>query len=232
MGGAFRFDACLNELRIIGMQTWGARAAASTRQLVEHTSQLLGLPELAVSQLLGLDGTTIDALRARDCYQAPSNSLSPDRDCPRFPLGSASIQSIVGNADDAYVQILTRIPAERVVPTEPEDGIRNSEAYKAYVQMLVDGYEQPYITIFEVDSYTSFGSRRYTTTNRRRTLAAQQLDMEVTGWLQPLMSDTGLPMKLADVKSAYNRVVRLLAADSRSAAVPALERRGVERRRS
>lgn len=211
MGAGFSLEMRLREMRGGRLQTWSATSGADADEACARTAAALLLSPEAVRELVGLDGTTVDVLRARDSYMAPPNCLQPALHFPRFPLGTVSIQSFVGNPEDAYVQILTSMPASEVHPTEPEGDIRNSETYKAYLRMRSEGHEPPYITLFEVESRSCFASRIYTTSNRRRTLVAQELGLDVTGWRQPLMQDTGLPMKLADVNRTYCRMTQMLA---------------------
>lgn len=156
------------------------------------------IPELAVREVATLP---LEALRARDQYTAPSGSLSPVLDAPRYPVGSAQAMAY---SDDPYLQFLAEVDPHQVHPNEAEENIRLSTAFKAYVQWSQAGIDPPYTTVFEVDS------GKLVTPNRRRTLAAREAGRTLQAWLGRVNRETGLPLKYRDVVKAIEEAKTIM----------------------
>ena len=166
--------------------------ATLDKQAVQAVSKRLGLPVEAVASVVA-DG--VATLQGRDRFLAPNNMMEP-QDFPRYPYGTAKIQHWNADPKEAYVDFLDCFLASALGTSEPEDQIRKHPTLARYVEMLQQGYEAPYIHVFETNG-------KLTASNRRRTLAAQEVDGLICGWHGIDNPETGLPVKYGDVLRAY-----------------------------
>jgi len=159
----------------------------------KHVSGRFGIPVKAVTDLVCL---SVEELRERDRFIAMSNQMEP-ADFPQFPLGAAKIGCHHTDVIESYTEFLDVFDSRRLVNSEAEDGIKRHRTYQRYVEMLREGHEPPYIHVFEDEKGT------LVSTNRRRTLASQELGRRITGWHGVPNRETGNPLKYGDVLSAY-----------------------------
>ncbi|WP_199030763.1 hypothetical protein [Ralstonia sp. ASV6] len=169
-------------------------------RVVNAIKDRFGIPVEAVASLLGDD---VEKLRDRDRFSAVPNMMDP-QNFPRHPEGTAKILHWPTNPAEAYVSYLRAFPATALGTSEPEDNIRKHPTFLRYVEMLQQGYEAPYIHVFETNG-------KLTSSNRRRTLAAQVVDGLICGWLGVDNPETGVPLKYGDVLSAYEEELVKLA---------------------
>jgi hypothetical protein len=162
-----------------------------------HVSGRFGIPVKAVTDLVCL---SVEELRERDRFIAMSNQMEA-ADFPRYPLGSAKVCCFHTRPLESYTEFLDVFDSRRLVTSEPEGGIRKHRTYLRYVEMLRDGLEPPYIHVFEDEG------GKLVSTNRRRTLASQELGRRITGWHDVPNHETGNPLKYGDVLAAYEAAV-------------------------
>lgn len=115
---------------------------------------------------------------------------------PHYPEGAVRVSSFGGDHDDRYVDFLCEFDSRQLVNAEHEQDIKRHPSYAKYLEWAKSGNEPPYISVYETDS------GRLQSTNRRRTLAAQELGLRIKGWLGRVNRETGLPLKYGDVRAA------------------------------
>ncbi|MBN3760867.1 hypothetical protein [Burkholderia sp. Ac-20365] len=163
-------------------------------EAVGKVMERFGLPRRAVHDLVSL---SIEALRDRDRHLVWSNMMEPS-EFPRHELGTAKIDAYICDPMECYTEYLDEFDAKDLVTSETEDGIRKHRTYARYVEMALEGHEPPPIHVFASEKIGVLVS-----TNRRRTLVAQQLGRRIKGWHGRHNFETGLPLKYGDVKRAY-----------------------------
>ncbi|WP_415913018.1 hypothetical protein [Neptuniibacter sp. QD37_11] len=159
---------------------------------IKSTAECLSLHE---SVILNILTTSIESLKGRSQYLAPTNSLKP-ASFPKFDLFDPRMDSF-GNVEDMYVEYLVEIEASDLQITEATQEIESHPTYLRYLEMSEEGHEPPYINI------TESGTGKLMSPNRRRTLVAQELGKSIKGWLSPLNRETGLPLSYGDVIQSY-----------------------------
>lgn len=159
----------------------------------EDVAQRFGVPPLAVQEI---QQRPITDLVAR--YQA-GFLAQPGAELPtvvtRYPLGSAAVMD-VGAIDERYVLVLTRFDAHALKLAEPENGIRRHISFDLYRRWAMAGHLPPYVHVNEADNGDLI------VCNRRRVLVAQELGRTIDGWLSPVNRETGLPLKVGDIRQA------------------------------
>lgn len=156
---------------------------------------------LSEDEVRNIVGTKTEELRARDEYIPPSQTEEPLTDFPRYPEGSAKI-GLYGDPNNSYVSVLRKFNPKDVVPTEPEDMIRQHPTFQRYVDWFKQGHEPPPIDVYQSEK-TPGG---YLTSNRRRALTAREAGVDaLSGWLSPNNTESGLPLKYGDIMRAYNQ---------------------------
>lgn len=156
------------------------------------TAERLGISDRAIASTL-LDN--VELLRDRDRFIADSNVMEP-KAFPKYPLGTAKILHWQPDVANAYVDFLDEFDSAVLTTAESEDGIRKHPTFARYVEMLREGHEAPYIHVFERNG-------KYVSSNRRRTLAAQETGARIRGWHGVDNAETGLPLKYGDVVAVY-----------------------------
>jgi len=190
----------------------------STDDPAHHAvAQRFGIPPETVKEILE---THPDELSRRDNYFPPNSQrdevVGPTLDYEPHPLGSAKIDSSqhkAGETDNAYVDFLTEFDPQQLKLSEPEDGMSKSQSVAAYADWIKAGMEPPPISVFD----SANGNGNLVSTNRRRVLAAQQAGADkIVGWHGKNNPETGLPLKLGDIKRAYEEAKGQGAAASES----------------
>lgn len=158
------------------------------------------IPVRAVKDLVE---TPPDELARRDKYVPPSNTEKPTTDFEKFPLHSARIDSSrhgAGETEGAYVDYLREFDPKELKPTEHEDGIKKTQHFQDYLKWAKEGKQAPYVNVYSDNN----GSGKLLSSNRRRTLAAQDAGLKsITGWHGPYNKETGNPLKYGDVMKAH-----------------------------
>jgi len=172
---------------------------------IAETARRFNLPALAVRELVGVD---IEELRDRDRYLAMSNQLDP-ASFPRFELGAIKINAHHTELRESYVEFLNEFDSRELVCSEAEQGIKKTATYTRYIEMAKDGYEAPYINVYEQENGV------LVSVNRRRTLVAQELGRKIKGWHGKPNFETGLPLKYGDVLDGYDEALERLYANAR-----------------
>lgn len=194
-------DAALSRARDLLRQhtSWRAPDGVNEEAAWEAAHQLR-IPPRAVADTVLMTARELANVAADE---GTPNSLRVEPH-QRLPLGSAGVRAPFGEPDERYLCFLAKVPSKDVMPTEGENGIRRHKTFDAYVQMLRDGHEPPYVSLYErsLDKLEG-GQPRWTTSNRRRCLTAQEVGAPLTGWLSVDNHATGLPLKVGDVKRAY-----------------------------
>ncbi len=196
-------------------------------QAAWQVSHELRIPPRAVADTILMSPSALAEVAADE---GETNCLQV-RDYPRLPLGSAGVRAAHGDPNGRYLCYLAQVASKDVMPTEAEADIRRHPSFEAYVQMLRDGHEPPYVSLFERPlEKLEAGQPRWTTSNRRRCLTAQEVGSTLTGWLSVDNHRTGLPLKVGDVKKAYEAAVErsteYVSHDERSESVAQLRQRG------
>ena len=140
--------------------------------------------------------------RWQDDLQATPNQMGAPKSFRRHALGSARVAEYGGPLNERYVDFLEKFNARDLTTMEAEQGIKSHPTYQTYLDWAKRGIEPPYISVYETDSGT------LQSTNRRRTLVAQELGSTITGWLGKLNQETGQPLKYGDVVDAYRHELR------------------------
>lgn len=154
-----------------------------------------GIPASAVKEVVSLP---LNALRERDTFPLP-NAFVPTTPI-ELPLGSVRIT----RADsEAYVGILREVDPRQLRLSEEVGNIREHPTYQLYRKWAGEGREAPPIAVFEGEN------GQWTTCNRRRTLVHQELGLSLKAWFEPLNAETGLPLKIQDIKDAYEQALQL-----------------------
>ncbi|MFP3637568.1 hypothetical protein [Paraburkholderia sp. SIMBA_054] len=184
---------------IIWSRTRKATRCVSSRGddiIVSAVAKRFGIPLAAVRDLVSLE---IEQLRDRDREgdRIPPNQMVP-AEFQRHELGAAKIASFNSEVEESYVSFLDEFDSALLVTAEHEAGIRRHPTFQKYVEMSRAGHEPPYI-------YVTSGDREgvYVSTNRRRTLTAQELGKRIRGWHSVINAETNLPLKYGDVIRAY-----------------------------
>lgn len=171
---------------------------------VWETALALRVPAQMVVDTLSMSTQQL----SQRCDEGPSNCLEV-RAYPRYPLGSAGVPVKVADPRQCYVHFLDEVPSAQVMPTEHEGEIRKHPTFDAYVAMLRAGHQPPYVTLYERDVLARQAEQpRYSTTNRRRCLTAQELGRPLQGWVGVDNLATRLPLKVGDVQDAYSQAVQ------------------------
>jgi hypothetical protein len=144
--------------------------------------------------------------RSQEEYLAAPNQMQTAKTFPRHPLGSARLAEYGGDISNRYIDFLQEFDAHELVNAEAEQGIKSHPSYLAYRTWAEQGNVPPYISVYETDS------GKLQSTNRRRTLVAQELETTITGWFGRMNRETGQPLKYGDLLDAYrNELGRLCA---------------------
>lgn len=168
---------------------------------VRIIAQRFGLPPEAAKDIVS---TPVAELKQRDAYMAPSNGEEPVTDAPRLPMGSAKI-GMYGDPMNSYVEFLTLMDPNQIVPTEHEQDIRRHPTFDRYVSWYKAGHVPPPVFVAQSDK----GDGRWFTTNRRRTLAARDAGIkQIPAWVSMHNKETNLPLKYGDVMRAYAELAK------------------------
>jgi hypothetical protein len=135
--------------------------------------------------------------RSRAAEETPVNGTAP-HSCPRHDLGAVRVYPYGGPLSDRYVDYLRVFDARELVNAEAEQDIKTHPTYARYLDWARSGLEPPYIAVYQTDK------GRLQSANRRRTLVAQELGKEITGWYGPHNAETDLPLKFGDVMAAIH----------------------------
>jgi hypothetical protein len=143
---------------------------------------------------------SVDLMRARDRYLAPSDASVPALDYPRYPRHTPKLQSWQQDPMESYIDYLDVVDPFEVIPSEPEGNIRSHPTFQQYVRWYQEGHLPPYPAVFE---QIHDGQRKLLGANRRRILAARAAGVrELPIWLGRWNCETGLPLKYGDILSA------------------------------
>jgi ADP-Ribosyltransferase in polyvalent proteins len=162
------------------------------------------MPEKAVEELLTMP---MEQLSQRYWTDVTPAYMGAPVTRVNMPMGSARVMSVGSDEREFYVEYLRRFDAAELRPVEHEENIRNHPSFADYRTWSAQGIQPPYINVVEADD------GGFNSLNRRRTLVAQELGQDLDGWLNPLNRETGLPLKLGDIRAAMEAVL------SRDAAV-------------
>lgn len=176
--------------------------------LFERVAARFNMPSRAVEEIAMLDPKVL-VQRYLDEESTPSNTTTPS-DAKTWPPGSVRVAPYGGDLDNRYIDYVRVFNPDELVNAEAEQGIKQHPSYALYRQWALEGRQPPYISVYETDK------GRLQSTNRRRTLVAQELNRPITGWFGPLNKETGLSLKLGDIKRALREEIDL--ARSREAA--------------
>lgn len=164
---------------------------------VDTVCAKLRLPRLAAVELLTLP---VDALRQRDREVVVSNGMSP-ADFARYEMGAAKIGAFNTHPSESYVEYLAEFDSSSLLLAECVGHIKSHVTYPRYLEMRKQGFEPPYVLVCGNEKGQLISS------NRRRTLVAQELKLPLNGWYSPHNHDTGLPLKYRDVLAEYVRAL-------------------------
>lgn len=172
----------------------------------EAVAERFGIPARSVAEIAQLSTETLIA-RDRASGQILPNAMTPAK-FDSLPLGSVRLSSFGGDLDNRYVDYLREFDSQMLVTAETEQGIKQDPTYARYLEWAKGGMEIPPISVYEV------GEGVLQSTNRRRTLVAQELGLTVKGWFGVANMETGLPLKYGDVRSAIQEVERQKVPDA------------------
>lgn len=163
-------------------------------------AERFGIPARSVAEIAQL---APEILVARD---KASDNILPNSMTPASfesqPLGSVRLSTVGGDFDNRYIDYLREFDSQVLVTAEAEQGIKQHPTYGRYLEWAKSGKEIPPISVYEV------GDGVLQSTNRRRTLVAQELGLTVKGWFGVVNKETGLPLKYGDVRSALREIER------------------------
>lgn len=166
-------------------------------EAVRTVALRFGLTEKEVQDALS---TPADELAARD-ELVPSNVVDAPPQFKKYPIGSAQIDGAGGNFENRYVNFLREFNPNDLKLAESEEGIKKHHTYSKYVEWSKEGIDPPYIFVAQLDN------GKLQTSNRRRTLAAQESGAQLKGWFGPHNAETNNPLKLGDLQKAYEQII-------------------------
>lgn len=183
-------------------KTWPG--PATPEAAIARVAERFGIPALAVRELACLPAATL-IQRTEAAYAIPVNGEVPAA-FEEYPLGSVRVADFGGDVDNRYVDYLHEFDAATLLLAEAEQGIKRHPSYARYLTWAREGRRPPYINVFETDR----GSLQ--SSNRRRTLVAQELGQSIQGWFGRTNQETGLPLKYGDLQQALDQARQELAA--------------------
>lgn len=142
---------------------------------------------------------SVEEMRERYLYFAPSNGDLPELDYPKHDRYTVQMMN-VSDPMDAYIDYIDVVDPCKVTPSEPENGIRLHPTFSRYVKWYLEGHMPPYPAVFE---QILDGKRKLIGASRRRILAAQEAGIPALHvWLGRWNRETGLPLKYGDIIKA------------------------------
>jgi hypothetical protein len=157
-------------------------------------SQRFSIPEEAIRYLTH---STVDEMTANytSSETHPNNTTSPTN-FEKYSIGTFRIAPYGGDLKERYIDYLTTLDPSILTTSEAEQGIKSHPSYALYKKWSFSGIEAPYISVYETESGV------LQSTNRRRTLVAQEIGNEITAWMGPFNKESGLPLKYGDIADA------------------------------
>lgn len=212
-----QIDVPLNEILVGGKWLgladdagFDAEFEAKASIAEQLAAQNLGVPVRMVMEVARLSESE---LKDRDAQRTNLvGAFDEPKTFKRYPLGSAMVDEYGGDFAGRYVSYLREFEPSTLATSEAEERIKSHPTYAMYVKWSGDGIDPPYVAVNEGEN------GKLISTNRRRTLAAQETGRIIQGWFSPLNKVTGLPLKVADVHAAIEAAQAAIKAQPERAA--------------